>query len=139
MRGDSDKVILCSIAAIEGIIDAPASRSSLSDADLGAILRHADQVVTLAGTFVYECLDVATRSLCDLADGMLRTGIHDPAPIRVHVQAIRLMAPGAAVLSPEEARKVLDELAKVLKHFNFESLAAICDSHDVDHAVTAEG
>ncbi len=69
-----------------------------------AILKHADQVVTLSGMFGYSALDTAARSLCDVADGMLRAGVWDRAPIAVHVQTMHLLVPGGMSLSPYTRR-----------------------------------
>ncbi|MBV9046538.1 MAG: hypothetical protein JO167_12360 [Alphaproteobacteria bacterium] len=124
MRGKADLEIQRSIAAMETIVGA--HKSDPLDVDkMTAILRHADQIVTLAGTFCYEELDVAAKSLCDITDGLLRIGQHDHKPIAVHVHTLRLLAPGApASLSPEHAHILLGELAKVSAYLNFGSLAA---------------
>jgi len=120
MRPQADAEIENSIKAIE---DAVAGQRQVPEEGLRAILRYGDQIVTLAGTFGYEALDHAAKSLCDLADGMLRTGMHDAAPVVVHIQTIRLMAPGGTALEPTHTEKMLEELAKVLKFFDFGSLA----------------
>jgi len=122
MRPQADAEIESSISAIESV--AAEQRRGLSEEGLRAILRYGDQIVTLAGTFGYEALDHATKSLCDLADGMLRAGMRDIAPVLVHVQTIRLMAPGGPTLQTTDTEMMLEELAKVLKFFDFGSLAS---------------
>jgi hypothetical protein len=87
-------------------------------------------MVTLAGTFGYGPLGIASRSLCDIADGMMRAGSDVIEPILVHMQAIRMMSPRSAALTPEDADKVLAELARVLTHFNF---SPISDTADKDN------
>jgi len=124
MRDKADVQIRGAIAALEEIVFGRASGDTLNDEKMLAILRHADQIVTLSGTFGYTSLDAASRSLCDVADGMLRAGMHDRQPIAVHVQTMHLLAPGNMKLSGEHAEKMLGELAKVTAHFNFESLGA---------------
>jgi hypothetical protein len=124
MRGKADIEIQRSIAAMEVIVGAQKT-APLDSEKMTAILRHADQIVTLAGTFGYEELDVAAKSLCDITDGLLRGGQYDHKPIAVHVHTLRLLGPGApASLSPEHAQILLGELAKVSAYFNFGSLAA---------------
>lgn len=123
MRGESDEEIGRSMATIEAIVAASNGKSLHAD-DMRKILQCADQIVTLAGTFGYTALDKAMRSMCDITDGLLQARLSDAAPIVVHAQAMRLMAPGCTALSPGETAKMLDELAKILRHYNFGSLAA---------------
>jgi hypothetical protein len=125
MREQADGQIRAAIAAMEDIVFAPSTGNALDDEQLLAILRHADQVVTLSGTFCYAALDAAAKSLCDISDGLLRAGMHDRQPVAVHVQTLHLLAPGNMTLAPEHAEKMLSELAKVNAHFNFDSLAAL--------------
>ncbi|HEY4942416.1 MAG TPA: hypothetical protein VII56_13395 [Rhizomicrobium sp.] len=133
MREEGDTEIRKSISAMEGIVFARHAADTLEDAQMRAILRHADQVVTLAGTFCYLALDAAARSLCDVADGLIRANMNNRRPIAVHVQTLHLLAPGGMALSPEHAEKMLGELAKVTAHFNFGSLGAtpVNDGEDV--------
>ncbi len=127
MRAESEAAIRTAIAAMEEIAFARDVGDFLDAQRLTAILKHADQIVTLAGMFGYAALDTAARSLCALADGLLRSGQYDRAPVSVHVQTMHLLAPGAMTLSPEHAAQMLGELAKVTEHFNFGSLAAASD------------
>jgi len=69
-------------------------------------------------------------------DGMMRAGSDDVAPILVHVQAIRMMAPRSAALPPEAVDKVLAELTRVLTHFNF---SPISDGVEKDNFGDADG
>lgn len=122
MRGDADAAISASIAELETVVRG-AKGGNLVDADLHAILRFGDQIVTLAGTFGYDALDLVARSMCDLADGMLGVGIYHAAPVVVHVQSMRLLMPGGMILPPEVIEKIHSELAKVVVHYNFGTLA----------------
>jgi hypothetical protein len=123
MRVECDEEIGRSMASIEAIVAASNGKSLHAD-DMRKILQYADQIVTLAGTFGYTALDKAMRSMCDVTDGLLQARLSDAAPVIVHAQAMRLMAPGSTVLSPGETARMLDELAKILVHYNFGSLAA---------------
>ncbi len=123
MRDQGDEVIIRTIAEINAIVDAPQPGDELSEADMSAVLIYADQIVTLAETFGHELLDVIARSLCDMVDGLLRSGKRDLAPILVHVQAMDMMAPGSAKLSDAEFETIIGELSKVRKHFNITSLS----------------
>lgn len=124
MRDRADAEIRSAIAAMEGIVLARSAGDTLDDEQMNGVLRHADQVVTLAGTFCYTALDAAARSLCDVADGLLRAGLRDRKPVAVHVQTMHLLAPGVMTLSSEHTETLLGELAKVAEHFNFGSLGA---------------
>jgi hypothetical protein len=126
MRGEGNEEIVLSMTAIEAIVKGSNGRSLHAD-DMQKILQFADQIVTLAGTFGYSALDKVMRSMCDVTDGLLQARLSDAAPIIVHAQAMRLMPPGSTALSPDETTKVLGELAKILTHYNFGSLAA----HDI--------
>jgi hypothetical protein len=134
MREQADNQIRAAIAAMENIVFARSAGEALDDEQMLAILRHADQIVTLAGTFCYPSLDSAAKSLCDVADGLLRAGQHDRQPVAVHVQTIHLLAPGNMKLSPEHAEKMLGELAKVNQHFNVVSLGATQVNDNVELA-----
>jgi hypothetical protein len=130
LRGESDDVIESTIAALEAIGRAALKMRRCSRDQMLEILQHGDQMVTLAGTFGYGTLGIASRSLCDMADGMMHAGSDDIAPILVHVQAIRMMSPRSAALAPKEADKVLAELTRVLTHFHF---SPISDAVDKDN------
>jgi hypothetical protein len=122
MRTQGDAEITRAMMTIESVLAAAMPRG-LSGPDMQKILLNADLVITLAGTFGYASLDKVMRSMCDVTDGLFQSGQYDIAPILVHAQSMRLMAPGTTTLSPEETVKVLAELAKILKHYNFGSLA----------------
>jgi hypothetical protein len=122
MRDQGDKVIIRTIAEINAIVNASRPGGELSETEMSAILICADQVVTLAQTFGHELLDVVARSLCDMVDGLLRSGKRDLAPILVHVQAMEMVAPGSTTLSDTEFETITGELSKVRKHFNITSL-----------------
>ena len=63
--------------------------------------------------------------------------MRDAAPIIVHVQAIRLMAPGGLTLTPLQAATVLGELSKIMTHFKFGSLSNARGSEDIEVAAAA--
>jgi hypothetical protein len=136
LRGESDDVIEATITALESVGQSAQQRRKCSREQMFEILQHGDQLVTLAGTFGYGSLGIASRSLCDMTDGMLRAGSDDVAPILVHVQAIRMMAPRSAALPPEAVDKVLAELTRVLTHFNF---SPISDGVEKDNFGDADG
>jgi hypothetical protein len=123
ISGEGDQQIEDAIVKIEAIAISPGKSQFLPE-DLKAILELADQIVTLAGTFGYSSLDRATKNLCDMADGLLHTDRGEAAPILVHIRAVRLFAPSASALSEEEAQKVLAELEKIKKFYNFAGLAS---------------
>ena len=130
MRGQSDGVIEAAISAVEAIALAACGRGRFDTEQMLDILRHGDQIVTLAGTFGYVSLDIASRSLCDVTDGLLRAGLDELAPVMVHVQAVRLMAPDATPLKPEEDQKILAELQKVAAHFHIGALSSAVPQFD---------
>jgi len=126
MRGEGNEAIARLMEEIEAVLSA-ASGGKLSADQMRAILRTADQVVTLAGTFGYDAFGRVMKSLCDVADGMLHSGLAEAAPIAVHVRSMRLVAPGSTQLSSAEIETVLAELSKVLAHYNLNSIAAQSD------------
>jgi len=123
LRGESDDVIETTIVALEAIGQAALKEGKCSREQMLEILQHGDQMVTLAGTFGYGPLGIASRSICDMTDGMIHAGSHDIAPILVHVQAIRMMSPRRTALAPEAMDKVLAELTRVLTHLNFSPIS----------------
>ena len=122
ISGEGDREIETAIRTIEKI--ATAAGSSISKEQLARILEEADQIVTLAGIFKYSWLNMATRKLCDVADGFLQAGLSDIAPILVHVRALRFFAPSTTALSEAQAKVVLSELDKVHTHYKFRALDA---------------
>ena len=119
LRGDADQAIEESLSAIEQLCATPQAGSAYSAAQLSGMLVRCDQIVTLAGTFGYRALDDATRYLCDLADGLLRSGTSDVPSVTVHVRAMRLLAPGSPPLAPGHQEKVLSELGRILAHHGY--------------------
>jgi hypothetical protein len=117
MRPESDKAILSAIAQLDKIITGATKRDET--VLMRELLPLCDQIVTLAGTFGYGALDKSTRSLCDLLDGLLSQDKSDLASIRVHVQTMRMFAPGAALPSEEQIEVMLFELARLLDHHDF--------------------
>jgi hypothetical protein len=111
-----------------GVIEAlaySAKGGRLAEAQMREILVQADHVVTMTATFGISVLEGVAKSLCDVADGLLTRGLDDAAPIIVHVQALRLMAPRSAPLEATHAQQVLAELTKLREHFSITPLSAI--------------
>jgi hypothetical protein len=115
ISGEGDKVMLASIQAIEKIVTSCGGK--LDAGKLEEILVHADQIITLSGTFGYDALDRATRSLCDTIETLLAGKTADLAPVAVHVDAMRLFSPGKTVPQGAAAEAVLAELARVLAYY----------------------
>jgi hypothetical protein len=111
------------MAAIENIAYS-AQNGRLALDGMQNILRQADHIVTMAATFGFAGLEEASKSLCDVTDGLISRGLPDSAPIVVHVQAMRLMVPGGVQLGEEEVSRILAELAKVRLHYEFARLSA---------------
>lgn len=116
LRESCESDICGEIARLEATFRATAP----DDLRLATMLKLSDGVLTLAGTFGFGALDQATKCLCDLVAGMMRQGIFLAEPIRVHVEAMRLFAPGSAPLGAEETAHILEQLERVLGHFGFE-------------------
>lgn len=138
MRGESDDVIEASMKTLEALIYAPAERNRYSDAQLKQILVLCDQIVTLAGTFDYRALDQTTRSLCDVADGLLRSGRPDIASVHVHLRAMRMVSPKAPPLGEEQIVMMLAELKKILAHHGFEQISAEADRVSFEELPSAD-
>ena len=123
MREKGDEVIRTSLAALEAIIFHPELANAYSPAQMREILCLGDQIVTLAGTFDYVALDKATRSLCDVTDGLVRTKRNDIASIHVHLRAMQMLAPGTVALPPDHIEMLLSELAKIMNHHGFDRIS----------------
>ncbi|HEX2594431.1 MAG TPA: hypothetical protein VHL34_23215 [Rhizomicrobium sp.] len=123
LKPEGDAAIVFAIAEI-GKLAAGASDGMLSDTHLHRVLCLGDSIVSLAGTFAYKALDDMARSLCDLTDGLLTSGNHAAAPIAIHARSLQLVQPGAAQLPDQAIDHIRGELAKLLAHYNFGSLAA---------------
>jgi hypothetical protein len=110
------------IRAIEAVVYS-AQGNRLAEADMKEVLVQTDHLVTITATFGLDTLESVLKSLCDVTDGLLTLGSNDAAPIVVHVQAMRLLAPGGARLDAEQSQHVLSELTKVRAHFHFAPLS----------------
>jgi hypothetical protein len=117
------ETIEMALRAIEAVAYS-AKRGKLSAADTKEILTQTDHIVTMAATFGMDDFECAAKSLCDVADGILTRGSDDAAPILVHVQTLRLLAPGGPALDAEQCQYLLSELTKVRTHFQFSPLSA---------------
>jgi hypothetical protein len=116
------ETIEAAIRAIEAIAYS-AKRNWMSQADMKEILTQSDHVVTMAATFGFDALECAVKSLCDVTDGLITRESTEAAPIIVHVQTMRLLAPGSAALNDEQSQYLMSELSKVREHFHFAPLA----------------
>jgi hypothetical protein len=123
LRDHAVSTIDTATTSIEAILGG-AKNGRITQDEMRKVLRDADNIVTMAGTFGMETLEKIGKSLCDIADGLLSQDKPDVAPIAVHVQAIRLAAPGKPELPAPHASHILGELTKVRLHYGFESLAA---------------
>lgn len=125
-RGTADSDICDEIAAIEVLVARNAFESRpASDVDVQTLLHHAACLLTLTGTFGFCALDGVVKSFCDLLKGMMPQKERSLDPIVVHVQAMRLFAPGAPVLSRDEAEQILGELGRIVVH--------LCDRSQSDN------
>lgn len=111
---EGDAAMEAAIQAIGKLLAGAGPR--LDPALLQSVLLHADQIVTLAGTFGYDFLDRAARSLCDTIENLQAANLSDTAPVAVHADAMRLFAPGKKT-PVAAAEGVLDELNHVRAHY----------------------
>lgn len=137
LRPEADRVIEGAVAKLEKIVAGSVRSRDCGPAVLKQLVPLCDQIVTLSGTYGYASLDKATRSLCDLLDGLLRSGKSDIASILVHVQTIRMMAPAASALKSEQVDLMLFELAKLLAHHGIAGLEATVRKDSEDDAIAA--
>jgi hypothetical protein len=126
MRPDADQVIQKAIAQLEEILGEQKNSNESADQMMGLLI-PCDQIVTLAGTYGHEALGKATRSLCDLLDGLLDQQKTDLASIRVHVQTIRMLDPCVPPLADEHVGVLLFELKRLLAHHRIAGLEACAD------------
>jgi hypothetical protein len=115
ISAEGDFVMNGSIQKIEKLVKSTGGK--MDAAVLNEMLVHADQVITLAGTFGYDYLDRAARSMCDTIELLLAQNSPDLAPIAVHADALRLFAPKKGGPTGDAAEGVLAELARVLAHY----------------------
>jgi hypothetical protein len=91
--------------------------------DTASRVRHAYErarrIIGLGAVTDYPQLDLAARSLCDVADGILSRPQPDWAPIRAHIDAMLLMR--LHPLPPEATRELLASLDKLRARFGFAS------------------
>jgi hypothetical protein len=116
LREKSMDAIDSAIQAVEAVAQ-EGSNGVLTEAKLHDVLRNADEIVELAGTFHLENLDAAGRSLCDLVGLLLKTSPYPAEPIVVHARALRLFAPGRPSLSAAQTEVILGELSRFRAFF----------------------
>jgi hypothetical protein len=92
-------------------------------ADVAGRVRHAYErarrIIGLGAVTDYPQLDRAALSLCEVADGILSHSQPDWAPIRAHIDAMRLMR--AHELSADATRELLASLETLRARFGFAS------------------
>jgi len=116
LREKSMGAIELAIGAVEAVAQ-EGTNGTLSETNLKDVLRNADEIVELAGTFRLENLDAAGRSLCDLVGLLLKTSPYPAEPIVVHARALRLFAPGRANLNATQVEVIMGELARFRAFF----------------------
>lgn len=80
---------------------------------LDEIYRAGGGLLDVAGPFGMEDMCAVAYSLCELADRQKRVGRCDPATVRIHVSALRLLSRPD---QPKEARQaVLDGLSRLVE------------------------
>ncbi len=77
----------------------------------------AQRIANFAGTFKLSSLERAAISLCLLMETLIEKGSFDGAPVRVHVNAMRLFSAAQTPMSDEHSSVILGELAKVRLHY----------------------
>lgn len=94
-----------------------------SGGDISSRVRHAYErarrIIGLGAVTDYPQLDRAALSLCEVADGTLSHPQPDWAPIRAHIDAMRLMR--AHELPAEATRELLASLETLRARFGFAS------------------
>lgn len=103
------------VAALEAIL--AAGKQKITAESLDAMLRRADQLLTLSGTYGFDRLDTVVKRFCDLASGMIDKHIEDLAPVSVHLRAMRLVCPGAPEISQAEVEHMLESLVRLHAHY----------------------
>ena len=102
------------MAALENLIAALEADSR----NLVRVGRDGDRIVTLAQAFGLTPLADAARRLCDLVLLLRQGGRNQPDAVTVHVQALRLFAPGSPVVGDAEAAMVLGRIAALAAHLS---------------------
>jgi hypothetical protein len=111
------------IAYLESMLQVSArGKHGISVADMRFMLRKADSLLTLTGTFGFNALDTVAKSFCDLLNGMILKKLNEVDPIAVHLRAMHLFAPGGPALGDEEAKQVFTHLRRILQHFGCEPI-----------------
>lgn len=78
----------------------------------------ANQIITLSGTYGFTHLTEATMRLCDLIVALMARNTVLEDALALHVQAVRLFAPANPPMTDGAAHVVLQELRRVLAHFD---------------------
>jgi len=101
------------------------SQSRVTRDQLEALLEGADSILTLSGTFGCDLLDIATKKFCDLCNGMMDQSLDDIAPLKIHLEAMRLLSPGSTLTDDEAgASLLLQQLGRIHDHLNIRPIGA---------------
>lgn len=116
------------IAALEKLMT-EAGEGDLTEVQMQDVLSYTDRLLTLADAFDFRPLRSVARSLADLALGLKATNVRAAEPIAVHVRAARLLAPNSPPVAEEEARRLLDELRRLVARLLPNSLMPADEEH----------
>ena len=133
LRETCMEAIESAILSMETALYKPGHKT-LTTGEMAEVLKLGDRIVNLAGTFGCLRLEIAAKSLCDVASGLIGLKLYDAPPILVHVQALRLLSPRNTEISDEASDLVLAELARVLEHFNLSPVIVADDTELSDLA-----
>jgi hypothetical protein len=113
LRAPCEEAIAWDIVCLEKIV--AAAGAEITVGGLAGALDGAERLLTLSATFGFTLLDAVTGRFCDLCCGMQEKSLTATAPLKAHLDAMRLlwkMNPGEA-----EAVLILDELSRIRAHY----------------------
>jgi len=116
MRGESEKVLLDTLDALDALIvnarDGKLAETALAETEAAAI-----RIYALAGMFEMRPLARAALSLAGLVALLKEAGKQDVSGVVVHTQAMRLLAPHEAPVAADEEAKIFQGLARMRAHY----------------------
>lgn len=115
-RGNAESGIIDAIGAMEDAVEA-AQGAQITTEQLHEIFSMTDRIVTLADAYELRHVNAVAQSLGGLISVLLESPARAADPIKVHVRAARLLAPGGPKLDDAATQSVLSELARVRDHF----------------------
>ena len=125
LRFEYEAAIPSEIDALNAII-AREKTIRVSNQQLNELLASACRVLTLAGTFGHQMLDEAVKKFCDLCVAMRDKEIGTSEALKVHIQTMRMLAPGTPIAADRVASlRLLEELYKIHVHLKIKSLGAV--------------